>query len=232
MKYRITMNDNIEVEPTIPLTTRTDQSLYQGTLSPPPPPPPPTSVIKIQLITFGVESGKKPNVDTLNHPTFRCDWIPNPSSSSRKNTTGQSKKLRKEILAQPGVEDFVENCTEKIINEIGGLIQCHSGNNDDDVYEGSNDDFDESHEISGKQSDSNSIKSDGYCEEKEFKFAFSCAHGKHRSISVAIEVGNSLTKKSHGGILVEYHHHSLGEGKETKKGRKNSHRKQHSRNLF
>ena len=171
------------------------------------------NMITIQFITFGVETGTRPKLETLNHPIFRCDWITNPSSSSRKNSTGQSKKLRNEVLSQPGVMDFVEKCAEEIMDVVNN-----------EQY----DDDNSNHTSSVKYDEDNlnhNCNKNSYSENRDFKFAFSCAHGKHRSVSVAMEVGNVLAKSQGNGVVIQFQHLALLEGKDAKKGRKKSRRK-------
>merc|ERR1712232_305492 len=77
----------------------------------------PHSII-ITITTFGTESGTKPDKQSLDYETFKCHWIPNPSSKSRKGTPGKSKKLRNEILSCEHVPVFVSTCVATMENVI------------------------------------------------------------------------------------------------------------------
>ncbi len=140
----------------------------------------------IKLITFGTEVGIKPQATHLHHTTFRCHWIPNPSSNARKATTGESSKLRKQILSNDGVQEFVSNCVNEIdtiLMDMDMINDCGTGKDDDDMEEEGDDNF-------------------------LFQFAFSCARGKHRSVSVAIAVGEALIRK-HPAVDINYQHMGL-----------------------
>jgi len=78
----------------------------------------PQLIIIITITTFGTESGARPDKQTLDYETFKCHWIPNPSSKSRKGTTGESKKLRNEILSFEKVQEFISNCVATIQDVI------------------------------------------------------------------------------------------------------------------
>jgi len=152
--------------------------------------------IHITITTFGTEVGKRPNKDELNHEIFRCHWIPNPSSKSRKGSTGESKKLRDEILSSTDVIAFVSQCKETIENIV----------------------------LKGEDESHNQI--DGNLQ--AFHFAFSCARGKHRSVSVAIAVGELLGM--HQNISVVFQHFGLLQSGGNKKSRnKGSWKKERNR---
>merc|ERR1712107_429508 len=108
--------------------------------------------------TFGTESGTKPDKQSLDYETFKCHWIPNPSSKSRKGTTGESKKLRNEILPCENVPEFVSTCVATMEN----VIRIQQQRNEEDS--------------------------------RHYHFAFSCARGKHRSVSIAIAASECLMK--------------------------------------
>merc|ERR1711976_229742 len=130
----------------------------------------------ITITTFGTENGARPDRQTLDYETFKCHWIPNPSSKSRKGTTGESKKLRNEILSCPILHEFVSICVATI----------------EDV-------------IIRNEEESNEKE-----ESRRYHFAFSCARGKHRSVSVAIAASEHLCKL-YPNVRIEFQHLGLQE---------------------
>ena len=176
----------------------------------------------IRLITFGVETGKRPNKQTTNnlcYPTFKCEWIPNPSSISRKtNVTGESKRLRNEILAQDNVLDFVHQCVDVI-------EKCISQNEDENENDDGNDYHDHNKNDGNNDNDDNDADQ-VIRQKKDWCFAFSCARGKHRSISVAIAVGDILMKSNQNYSIVYDHLALQHDNKNSKQNwKKNRHEK-------
>lgn len=131
-------------------------------------------LIIITITTFGTESGARPDKETLDYETFKCHWIPNPSSKSRKGTTGESKKLQNEILSCEKVQEFISNCVATIQDVI---LQNEESNEQ---------------------------------ESRQYHFAFSCARGKHRSVSVAIATSECLLQL-YPNVRIEFQHLGLQE---------------------
>ncbi|GFH50354.1 hypothetical protein CTEN210_06830 [Chaetoceros tenuissimus] len=151
-------------------TDKDDSSSMQKSSSVP-------QLIIITITTFGTETGARPDRQTLDYETFKCHWIPNPSSKSRKGTTGESKKLRDEILSCPKVQEFVSNCVATIKDVI---LQIAEESNEEEQ------------------------------ESRQYHFAFSCARGKHRSVSVAIAASECLLKLF-PNVRIEFQHLGLQE---------------------
>merc|ERR1711976_24469 len=119
--------------------------------------------------------GARLDRQTLDYETFKCHWIPNPSYKSRKGTTGESKKLRDEIISCSKVQEFVSNCVATIEDVI---LQNVEESNEE--------------------------------ESQQYHFAFSCARGKHRSVSVAIATSEHLCKL-YPNVRIEFQHLGLQE---------------------
>ncbi|CAD7961953.1 unnamed protein product [Amoebophrya sp. A25] len=177
-------------------------------------------LIKVTPFSFGFGGGPRPPDSVDKILDFRK--VVNPSVASRKGRTGSENRLREEVRKAPGTEAFIENCMafwntfwgiEILEHVLGNLAREKSKKPEsaegqeqaceDQAVESKRIRVDievpaRSHDASEgarrttltRQEPLSCSKSTCY-----LRFAFGCHKGKHRSVSVVVEITKRLRRK-------------------------------------
>jgi len=136
---------------------------------------------RVLLFTYGKKFGQPNKRDW--DGVFNCTAIPNPPASTRKGTTGLSKRFRAEILGSNAsvAQDILQRAAAQIADDT---MQALCNDNDD-----------------GETSNHTSING------TTKRYAFFCEHGKHRSVTIAETLAAIL--RTERKLIVEVQHRDV-----------------------